>query len=53
MIASLHDENNHITIPGFYDDVAISTEEERKLMAMAPFDAKEYADDLGVKELWG
>jgi len=53
MIASLHDENNHITIPGFYDDVAISTEEERKLMAMAPFDAKEYADDLGVKQLWG
>ncbi len=53
MIASLHDEDNHITIPGFYDDVAISTEEERKLMAMAPFDAKEYADDLGVKELWG
>lgn len=53
MITSLHDENNHITIPGFYDDVAISTEEERKLMAMAPFDAKEYADDLGVKELWG
>jgi len=53
MIASLHDENNHITIPGFYDDVDISTEEERKLMAMAPFDGKEYADDLGVKELWG
>ena len=21
MIASLHDENNHITIPGFYDNV--------------------------------
>ncbi len=53
MIASLHDENNHITIPGFYDDVAIATDEERKLMALAPFDAKEYADDLGVKELWG
>jgi acetylornithine deacetylase/succinyl-diaminopimelate desuccinylase-like protein len=53
MIASLHDENNHITIPGFYDDVAVATDEERKLMAMAPFDAKEYATDLGVKELWG
>ena len=53
MIASLHDENNHITIPGFYDDVAIATDEERKLMALAPFDAKAYADDLGVKELWG
>jgi acetylornithine deacetylase/succinyl-diaminopimelate desuccinylase-like protein len=53
MIASLHDENNHITIPGFYDDVVIATDEERKLMAQAPFDEKEYADDLGVKELWG
>jgi acetylornithine deacetylase/succinyl-diaminopimelate desuccinylase-like protein len=53
MIASLHDENNHITIPGFYDDVAIATDEERKLMALAPFDAAAYAADLGVKELWG
>ena len=53
MIASLHDENNHITIPGFYDDVLISSAEERKLMAQAPFNEKEYAADLGVKELWG
>ena len=53
MIASLHDENNHITIPGFYDDVVISTDEERKLMALAPFNEQEYKDDLGVKELWG
>lgn len=53
MIASCHDENNHITIPGFYDDVVESTDEERKLMALAPFDEKEFKDDLGVKELWG
>jgi acetylornithine deacetylase/succinyl-diaminopimelate desuccinylase-like protein len=53
MIASLHDENNHITIPGFYDDVIISSDKERKLMAEAPFDEQEYKDDLGVKELWG
>ncbi|MEO5893820.1 MAG: dipeptidase [Ferruginibacter sp.] len=53
MIASCHDENNHITIPGFYDDVVASTEEERKLMAAAPFDEQEYKDDLGIKELWG
>jgi acetylornithine deacetylase/succinyl-diaminopimelate desuccinylase-like protein len=53
MIASCHDENNHITIPGFYDDVVEATEEERKLMAEAPFNEKEYADDLGVKNLWG
>lgn len=53
MIASLHDENNHITIPGFYDDVVVATPEERALMAKAPFDENEYAKDLGVQELWG
>ena len=53
MIASLHDENNHITIPGFYDDVVISTTEERALMAKAPFNEDEYKNDLGVQELWG
>ena len=53
MIATCHDENNHVTIPGFYDDVVISTDEERKLMAAAPYDEAEYKKDLGVKELWG
>ncbi len=53
MIASLHDENNHITIPGFYDDVVVATEEERRMMAQAPFDEEEYKRDLGVKALWG
>ena len=53
MIASCHDENNHITIPGFYDDVVMATDEERKLMAAAPYNEKEYAADLGVAELWG
>ncbi|MEJ7586900.1 MAG: M20/M25/M40 family metallo-hydrolase [Ferruginibacter sp.] len=53
MIASCHDENNHITIPGFYDDVVAATDEERILMAAAPFNEKEYKDDLGIKDLWG
>jgi acetylornithine deacetylase/succinyl-diaminopimelate desuccinylase-like protein len=53
MIASLHDANNHVTIPGFYDDVVEATDEERKLMAEAPFDEEAYKKDLGVKELWG
>jgi len=53
MIASCHDENNHITIPGFYDDVVESSDIERAKMAEAPFDANEYAKDLGVTELWG
>lgn len=53
MIASLHDENNHITIPGFYDDVVEASTAERALMAEAPYDEAEYKADLGVKELWG
>ncbi|MDB5252083.1 MAG: dipeptidase [Flaviaesturariibacter sp.] len=53
MIASLHDENNHITIPGFYSDVVEATPEERALMGRAPYDETEYKSELGVKELWG
>lgn len=53
MIATLHDENNHITIPGFYDDVVEATPEERKMMAEAPYNEEEYKADLGVKALWG
>lgn len=53
MIASMYDENNHITIPGFYDDVVEATKEERELMAQAPYDEEEYKKELGVKELWG
>jgi len=53
MIASCHDENNHITIPGFYDDVVEVSAAERTKMAQAPFDEAEYKKDLGVDELWG
>ncbi len=53
MIASLHDANNHITIPGFYDQVVEAGAAERALMAEAPFNEKEYREDLGVKALWG
>jgi len=53
MIASCHDSANHITIPGFYDDVVESTPAERKKMAEAPYDEAAYKKDLGVNELWG
>jgi acetylornithine deacetylase/succinyl-diaminopimelate desuccinylase-like protein len=53
MIASCHDENNHITIPGFYDDVVVATAEERELINRAPFDENEYKNEIGIKELWG
>lgn len=53
MIASFHDENNHVTIPGFYDDVIESSDAERAEMAKAPYNEEAYKQDLGVKELWG
>jgi acetylornithine deacetylase/succinyl-diaminopimelate desuccinylase-like protein len=53
MITKCHDENNHITIPGFYDDVVEATAEERTLMAAAPYDEAAYKSDLGVSSLWG
>ncbi|MDQ2718454.1 MAG: dipeptidase [Bacteroidota bacterium] len=53
MIAGCHDENNHITIPGFYDDVVIASAEERALMGKAPYDENEYKKEVGVNKLWG
>ena len=53
MIASLHDENNHITIPGFYDDVLVISDEERALMAKAPFNEEDYKRELDIKAVHG
>lgn len=53
MIASLHDENNHITIPGFYDDVIEVSQEERDQMAKAPFNLDAYKKALDIENVWG
>ncbi len=53
MIADMTDENGHITIPGFYDDVIEVSDEERKLMAKAPHDDEEYKKAIDVEELAG
>ena len=53
MIAGLHDENNHITIPGFYDDVLVISDEERALMAKAPFNEEDYKRELDIKAVHG
>ncbi len=53
LIASLHDENNHITIPGFYDEVLELSAEERAAMAKTPFDLEEYKRELGINDVWG
>ena len=53
MIASLHDENNHITIPGFYDKVEELSTEERAEMAKAPFSLDAYKKALDIEDVYG
>jgi acetylornithine deacetylase/succinyl-diaminopimelate desuccinylase-like protein len=53
MIASLHDEDNHITIPGFYDNVEELSLEERAEMAKAPFSLENYKKALDIEEVYG
>lgn len=53
MIASMHDENNHITIPGFYDKVLELTNAERAALNLAPFDIEEFKTDLHIADVWG
>ncbi len=53
MIASLHDENNHITIPGFYDNVEELSAEERAEMAKAPFNLEAYKQALNLSDVHG
>jgi acetylornithine deacetylase/succinyl-diaminopimelate desuccinylase-like protein len=53
MIASLHDENGRITIPGFYDKVAELSAAEREALNKAPFDLPEYKRELGIDEIKG
>ncbi len=53
LITKLVDENGRVTIPGFYDDVRILTEEERTNFNKAPYDKEEYMRGVGVEELAG
>lgn len=53
MIASLHDEKGKVTIPGFYDKVAVLSDAERKALNKAPFDPDAYKKELGVREVTG
>ena len=53
MIASLHDENNYITIPAFYDKVDNLSDAEKAALNNAPFDLQEYKDELAVADVWG
>lgn len=53
MIASLKDENNHITIPGFYDDVLDVSAEDRAALAKIPFSQEAYNSELKIEVTYG
>jgi acetylornithine deacetylase/succinyl-diaminopimelate desuccinylase-like protein len=53
IIASCHDDNKHITIPGFYEDVMELSDAERKEMAKAPFSLDGYKKDLQIDDVYG
>jgi len=53
MIASLHDENNHITIPGFYDKVAVLSEAERAELNRVPHSDDEFKQSIGLPATYG
>jgi len=53
MIASMKDENNCITIPGFYDKVEVLSNADRAAINEAPFDLEEYKKDLDVAGVRG
>ena len=53
MIASLHDEDNRITVEGFYDNVVNLSAEERTEMAKAPFSQEAYNKALNLNSEYG
>jgi acetylornithine deacetylase/succinyl-diaminopimelate desuccinylase-like protein len=53
MIATLTNEKNQITIPGFYNKVLEVSEEDRYKMGRAPFDLESFKKELDIKEEHG
>ena len=53
MIAKLHDKNFHVTVPGFYDDVAVLSRQERKALNSLPWKEKEFRKTVGAPALCG
>lgn len=53
MLASLKDDNKHINIPGFYNDVDELSAEDRAAMAKAPFSEVDYKKSIGLKDVEG
>lgn len=53
LVASLTDDNGHITIPGFYDKVRNLTDAERQAFNEAPFSLDDYKSALDIDDVAG
>lgn len=53
MISSLHDEDNKITIAGFYDKVLEMTENERIEVSKIPFSKEDYESEIDISSTYG
>ncbi len=53
ILAALHDPEGRVTVPGFYDDVAEPSPEEKRSWAALPFNEAEFLKSAGAKGSWG
>tara|TARA_A100001015_G_C14769657_1_gene624704 strand:- start:165 stop:857 length:693 start_codon:yes stop_codon:yes gene_type:complete len=53
MISSLHNEDNQVTIPGFYDDVIVVSDKDRDEMNKIPFSIENYKNALEISSVHG
>lgn len=53
LLASFHDEQGRVTIPGYYDSVKEMSSEEIEMMKGLPFDEAAFMKDVGSPKTWG
>jgi acetylornithine deacetylase/succinyl-diaminopimelate desuccinylase-like protein len=53
LLATLHNPDGSVNIPGFYDDVRKLTDQERKIWASLPFNDESHRKEMGVPHLSG
>ena len=53
ILASLHDADRHVTIPGFYDQVPNISKQEKDSIDKIPFNLTAYQQSIGVEAVIG
>ena len=53
LISKMHDENGQVTIPGFYDDVVMLTQEERDALAELKYPVEKWKRETGAPSTMG